>query len=233
MGISSHRIKIAGNLKFDNDVKKLSKDEELALGHSLGFGESDPILLGSSTWPGEEEVLLRALRKCQNIDKRWKLLLVPRHAERRDRIVAILQASKFKWHRKSNGDSAEGVDVCLADTTGELQTLTSLCTLAFIGKSLGPNGGGQSPLDAACCGIPMVYGNRMTNFRDICSSLEQGKCVVKVRDAATAVSAIATLARDGDRRKVFAKSLMEWHRNNCGASKFVFQKICEIAFAKK
>jgi 3-deoxy-D-manno-octulosonic-acid transferase len=233
LGIPHHRIRISGNIKFDNEVKKLSEDEESKLRDALGFWKGDPILLGSSTWPGEEDMLLRALKKCKTIDKRWKLLLVPRHSERRDKIAGILQASKFKWHQRSNGDAPGEVDICLADTTGELQTLTSIATIAFIGKSLSPNDGGQSPLDAACCGVPILYGNRMSNFLDICLSLERSKCVVKVRDAATAISAIAVLARDDIRRQNFSKNLKEWHKNNCGASEFTHKKIREIAFAKK
>jgi 3-deoxy-D-manno-octulosonic-acid transferase len=131
------------------------------------------------------------------------------------------------------GEPPSRVDVCLADTTGELQALTLIASLAFIGRSLAPNIGGQSPLDAACCGVPVIYGDRMTNFRDICSSLERSKCAIKVKNSTDAVAAIVALARNEDSRKSFSKNLKEWHKNNCGASEFVCEKIKEIAFAKK
>ncbi|MDR1432868.1 MAG: hypothetical protein LBI61_00810 [Puniceicoccales bacterium] len=232
MGISQSRIKIAGNMKFDSEIEKLTTAAELALRRELGFEKGDLILLGSSTWPGEEEMLLRALRKCKDLDGRWRLLLVPRHAERRAKVVDLLQSSKFAWHQRSKGGATVTVDVCLADTTGELQMLTSISEIAFVGKSLPPNGGGQSPLDAACCGVPIVYGNRMVNFRDACSSLERSKCAIKVKDSERAIAAIVTLAKDIDRRKALAKNLKEWHRSNCGASEFVCKKIQEIAFAE-
>ena len=41
----------------------------------LGFNADDMIFLGSSTCDGEEEILLKALKKCKNIDKRLKLLI--------------------------------------------------------------------------------------------------------------------------------------------------------------
>jgi 3-deoxy-D-manno-octulosonic-acid transferase len=233
MGIPQHRIKIAGNIKFDNEIVELGEDARLFLRRELGFGEHDLIILGSSTWQGEEEMLLDALKRCQEIDVRWKLLLVPRHAERGGSVAALLQASGFKWHRRTRGKAGGTVDVCLVDTTGELQTLTPVASLAFIGKSLSPNTGGQSPLDAACCGIPIIYGNRMTNFPDICSSLESSKCAVRVPDATVAIGAMVALARDENKRKSFAKNLVEWHKNNRGASEFVAKKIREIAFAKE
>jgi 3-deoxy-D-manno-octulosonic-acid transferase len=233
IGISPHIIKVGGNMKFDSEVEKLSDGENLALRKSLGFGEDDLILLGSSTWQGEEEMLIQALEKCREICGRWKLLLVPRHEERRDKIAALLRASGFSWHQRSRGGARGEVHICLADTTGELQTLTSVASIAFIGKSLAPNTGGQSPLDAACCGIPIVYGSRMTNFRDICSSLERSRCAIKVKNSADAMAAIVALVRNEGSRKIFAKNLTEWHKNNCGASEFVCRKIQEIAFSKK
>ncbi|MDR1891350.1 MAG: hypothetical protein LBQ23_04250 [Puniceicoccales bacterium] len=233
IGISPDRIKIAGNMKFDNESSQLGPREALSLRRALGFTENDLILLGSSTWPKEEEMLIRALRKCQEFDRRWKLLLVPRHAERRNQIIDLLKISGFKWHQRSKGKATAEVDICFADTTGELQTLTSISHIAFIGKSLAPNSGGQSPVDAACCGIPIVYGNGMTNFKDICLSLEYAKCVIKVKDLARAIMAIAMLAKDENKRQSFAHKLQEWHKNNCGASEFIVKKIQDIALANK
>jgi 3-deoxy-D-manno-octulosonic-acid transferase len=233
IGMAKKLITTAGNMKFDSEINRLSTEEEFLLRSALGFGENDLILLGSSTWPLEEAMLLKALDRCTKVDGRWKLLLVPRHAERRDEVVQLLRASGLKWHQRSKGAAPSEVCVCLADTTGELQMLTSIADLAFVGKSLAPNVGGQSPLDAACCGVPTVYGNGMTNFREICSSLERSKCVVKVSDAEAAITAIESLAKDESRRKVISGRLVEWHKNNCGASKFVARKIQEIAFAKE
>ena len=233
IGIPPTRIKTIGNMKFDNEVEQLPENEKGKLKVSLGFNKDDLILLGSSTWDGEEEMLLKALKKCKSVDKRWKLLIVPRHAERRSKIISLLRSSKFSWCQKSRGIDDSGVDVCLADTTGELQTLTQIADIAFIGKSLSPNVGGQSPLDAACCGVPIVYGNNMTNFRDICSSLENNKCVVKVGDESRAIAAISALAKDSSKRSVLSENLKKWHKSNCGASKFVAKKIQDIAFSAK
>ncbi|MDR3144092.1 MAG: hypothetical protein LBT64_01155 [Puniceicoccales bacterium] len=231
IGIPSDRIRIAGNMKFDCKIPQLEDERKLELKKSLGFRANDMILLGSSTWEGEEKMLLRALGKCKELDGRWKLLLVPRHSERRNDVIGILQAASVKWHQRSKGSASSTVDVCLVDTTGELQMLTSIADLAFIGKSLKPNVGGQSPLDAACNGIPIVYGDGMANFRDICASLERSKCVIRVNSSERAIAAICALAKDEKKRESLAKSLVEWHKNNCGASEFVFQKIHEIAFA--
>ena len=54
-----------------NDVKKIQSIGAKA----LGFNADYMIFLGSSTCDDEEEILLKALKKCKNIDKRLKLLI--------------------------------------------------------------------------------------------------------------------------------------------------------------
>ena len=66
--------KTVGGMKFDNEFEQLSKKKG-KLKVSLGFNADDMIFLGSSTCDGEEEILLKALKKCKNIDKRLKLLI--------------------------------------------------------------------------------------------------------------------------------------------------------------
>lgn len=234
MGIQPYRIKVSGNIKFDNQLPVLSTEAIAQLKRDLGqWTSEDKILLGSSTWPGEEEMLIHALKICQSQDPHWKLLLVPRHAERRDQITELLKKSRLKWHRRSFGKAVAAVDVCLVDTTGELQQLTTIADIAYIGKSLGKQKGGQSPIDAACCQIPIVYGDQMTNFVDICKSLERNKCVLKVPSFEKAILAISKLANSPELRQQLSRALHHWYQQNCGASEFTISKIHSIAFASK
>ena len=160
----------------------------------------------------------------------WRLLIVPRHAERRAEIVLSLKNSEFCWHQRSHGLAEAQVDICFADTTGELARLTSVADLVFIGKSLLGNSGGQSPLDAAAYGVPMVYGDNMTNFRAICQSLELAGGAVKAGDAAAAQSALVELARDGQRRGKLSKILTDWYVQNRGAAEYTYRAIVEDFF---
>ena len=109
-------------------------------------------------------------------------------------------------------------DVCVADTTGELRRLTHLAQLAFIGKSLPPNNGGQTPIECAAVGVPAVYGPAMTNFKDVCRSLEDCGAAVKVRDAAAAREKLLALLADPAARAEMSSAAQAWHRGNQGAT---------------
>jgi 3-deoxy-D-manno-octulosonic-acid transferase len=58
----------------------------------------------------------------------------------------------------------------MLDTIGELASVYSLATAAFIGGSLIP-AGGHNPLEPAQFGVPIVMGPHYANFRSITEDL--------------------------------------------------------------
>ncbi|MEY4446084.1 MAG: hypothetical protein RL444_1197 [Verrucomicrobiota bacterium] len=214
---------LTGNIKFDvaSDAP-MSAEERSRLRADLGFG-ADPrtvVLLGSSTWKGEEALLLRIVRELRAAGQDVRLLLVPRHSERRAEVAAEVSASGLDWHQRSSGGptAPAGTIVHLADTTGELRRLTRAADLAFCGKSLAPHEGGQTPIEGAAAGVAIVYGPRMTNFRDICRGLEKAKAAVRAEDEASLSTKITQLCTDERGRREMGLNGATWHQGNRGAT---------------
>jgi 3-deoxy-D-manno-octulosonic-acid transferase len=230
LGAEPANIDVTGNLKFDVATDgPLSLGERLVLRQALGFDgvERSLVLLGSSTWEGEEALLLEVVKtlRSEGIDAR--LLLAPRHAERRDALVRLLSASGLSFHQRStHGATAPvGTVVHFADTTGELRQLTRAADLAFTGKSLAPHDGGQTPVECAAAGVPVVYGPHMTNFKAICQGLEQVGAARKSEDASGVRTALLSLAREAATRARMGQAGQEWHTANRGASHRTAQAI--------
>lgn len=232
LGVPADKIAFTGNMKFDvASGETFSEADASALKKELGFPADAPVLLGSSTWPGEEAMLLETFSEARKRFPDLRLLICPRHAERRAEIVEILEKTSWKWFLRSRTkpeDVPADADVCVADTTGELRKLTHLAQLAFVGKSLPPNNGGQTPIECAALGVPLVYGPAMTNFKDVCRSLEDCGAAVKVRDAASAQSKILALLEDAPAREKMSASAQAWHRGNQGATARVVKFFDEI-----
>ena len=214
---------LTGNIKFDvaSDAP-MSAAERTRLRADLGFG-ADPrtaVLLGSSTWKGEETVLLRCVRELRAAGHDVRLLLVPRHSERRAEVAAEASASGLSWHQRSTGGAVAPADtiVHLADTTGELRRLTRAADLAFCGKSLAPHEGGQTPVECAAAGVAIIYGPRMSNFRDICRGLESAQAALKAADARELAVLLARLVQDGAGRAEMGRRGASWHQGNRGAT---------------
>ncbi len=233
LGVPKERIKVTGNLKFDVSVEPRLNLEQIAeLKVELGFEPSgEPptkpvILLGSSTWPGEEVLLVQTLLKALKTGIACRLLIVPRHAERRDQIEKILKRHQIAYYFRSKGKRAPGpVMIYVGDTTGELKILTQAADLVFIGKSLPPNSGGQTPIEAAALGKPLVFGPDMSNFRPICRSLLKKGAAYQVNDGTELETSILRLLNISQERDRMAKAAQKWHGKNQGAAKEVQQEI--------
>ena len=170
LGLAPERIVITGNIKLDVEIPILTDDERRVLRAALGLPDGF-VVLGSSTWPGEEDALVAALQRVRAVGVRCSVLIVPRHAERRAEIERTLANSGLRFHLRSRGNANGEVDVAVADTTGELRRLTQLADLVFVGKSLPPHTEGQTPVEAAALQKPILFGPGMSNFRVITKDL--------------------------------------------------------------
>lgn len=229
LGCPENQILQAGSIKFDVSVSaRLSATERDQLRRSLGFdaeSEQQPfILVGASTWPGEELALIEAQRHLRSHGVDCRLLLVPRHAERGGDIAQILAKQPLGWSQRSiDGGPLSSKHIYLADTTGELTHLMQAGDVALIGKSLPPNEGGQTPIEAAGLGLPILLGPNMTNFRDVTNSLVQCNAARTVDGGETLKKTLLELFRDPSARQAMQSSGLAWHSANRGSS----QRIAE------
>lgn len=216
LGMPRAAVTTTGNIKLDVRIAPLGDEQRAKLRRELGLGDG-LVLLGSSTWPGEEAALLEAWRRARAAGVACSLLLVPRHAERRDEIARLLDAAGVRHHFRSRGSAAGEVEVAVGDTTGELRNFTQLADLVFVGKSLPPHTEGQTPVEAAALGRPILLGPGMSNFRILARELVARGAALEVADAAALGARVPELLREPARRSALAAAAAEWRRANAGA----------------
>ena len=216
LGVVPERIKTVGNLKLDVSIEPLSPADAATLRSELGLMPGT-VLLGSSTWPGEEAALIRAWRAARSAGNAGSLLLVPRHAERRAEIETLLRDSGATYHFRSRGPAAGPVEVSVADTTGELRRLTQLADLVVVGKRLPPHTEGQTPVEAAALGKPILFGPGMANFRTIAAELLASGAARQFADENQLSGALSSLLADENSAKAMASRAVSWHHANQGS----------------
>ncbi len=218
IGFDAGDVVTTGNIKLDVTIPPLTDEEKATLRRELGFGD-EPVLLGSSTWPGEEEVLIEILKALRAEGRAVRLLIVPRHAERRAEVEALLHGGGLTYHFRSRGPAPAGVavDVAVGDTTGELRRLTQLAELVFVGKSLPPHHEGQTPVEAAALGKPVLFGPAMSNFRVISRDMCAEGAARSVSDAAGLQAEVLSLWADAPERARMAEAARAWRQANQGA----------------
>jgi 3-deoxy-D-manno-octulosonic-acid transferase len=87
----------------------------------------------------------------------------------------------------------------------------------FIGRSLPPHVEGQTPIEAAILGKPMIFGSGMANFPEVAPALVRAGAARAVRGAAELCSAGVELLRDGAARAAMAAHAEGWRSANQGA----------------
>ena len=179
-GADRATMEVTGSFKFDVARRRPEKETELR-----AWAGDGRILLGGSTWPGEDEALLRILPE---LPADVKLVIAPRHFEKADAVEENIAKAGFRCIRRSRGESTADTmpdagprPVFLADTTGELMGLFGIASAAFVGKSLCAHGS-QNMIEPCLCGIPTVVGPYTENFRPVMSDLLAADAIVQVED---------------------------------------------------
>jgi 3-deoxy-D-manno-octulosonic-acid transferase len=174
LGCRPDAVSVAGNLKFDVRVAKEAEASKLL--RALAPGSR--FIVAGSTLEGEEAFLVQNWNSVSAANPFVIGVLAPRHPERFESVVALLQSSGVPWVRRSawKGKTLEEIEplrggqFVLLDTIGELASVYSLGTVAFVGGSLVP-AGGHNPLEPAQFGVPIVMGPNYANFRAITEDL--------------------------------------------------------------
>lgn len=222
LGVARDRVRITGNLKFDAvDAARLPADELVTLGADAGWAIDDgcPVVIGASTWPGEEKLILDAMCALRSEGIGVRVILVPRHGERRAEISNLLGAyPELRWALRSGNRRPEHpLDVYVVDTVGELRKFLQLSDVAVIGKSFPPHGQGQTPVESAALGVPMIYGPSMSNFRAVCLELEAAGGAVKVKDEASLLPSLRALLSDPAKASVVSANARMVFEQNRGS----------------
>ena len=176
IGVKPGIISAPGSIKFDvlGDAPQNLREEFRSILDTLR--NEKPVVLAASTHAGEEALIASAIRDAGAFP-----LIVPRHAERREQVVADLTTAGFSPLLRTAGEIPTSVpaNICyIADTTGELRDWTALADAVVIGKSFLAKGG-QNPVEAIAARKPVVIGPDMTNFADLVALLEKDDAILR------------------------------------------------------
>jgi 3-deoxy-D-manno-octulosonic-acid transferase len=199
-GFAPEAIFNLGSLKYDVAALGISEETDIsAWWDRAGWAADQPILLGGSTHPGEEEVLARIYLNLRERWPRLRLVLAPRHAERGAAVRDLCDRLGLRTVTRAQLAAATGPlanghspEVLVVNSTGELRSLYKRATLAFVGKSLRGQGG-QNFIEAAPMGTPIVVGPNTQNFEVITREFLARRAIVQVSDEFELEKSLETL----------------------------------------
>ncbi len=167
-----------GNLKYaQNDLNFKYLDNNFKK-----FIKSKKIWCAVSTHPGEEKICAEIHKKLLKKLKNLVLVIIPRHTFRIDNIKEELSKLNLNYHTHSYKKKINNnTNVYLVDTYGETGLFFDISKNIFMGKSFLAEGG-QNPLEPARKNCKILYGPKVSNFKEIYKYLNNQKIAFKVKN---------------------------------------------------
>ena len=228
IGAPKENIHLMGTVKFDVAERDPAGEQVAAeVMQKIRVSDDAVVLLGGSTWPGEEEVLCKLYKKLRAEHTNLFLVIVPRHVERRDEVMASFKAEGLSCVRRSQVDDFQGLetpDLLFVDTTGELRNFYSIADIIFVGKSLLEHGG-QNPIEPAMYGKAVVVGPNMENFPAVMPVFLSRDSIAQVADIQTLETTMTELLAHPEKRAALGKRAAHVVESNRGAIERTVERI--------
>ncbi len=166
--IEIKNVTIAGDTRFDRvylHSKSTINYPEIEL-----FKQNKLVLIAGSTWPVDEELLIKFINESE-FD--IKYIIAP-HVISSSQIRFICEevmTNTIKYSEKDNSDLRDA-QVLIIDGIGMLSSLYKYGDIAYIGGAFGK--GLHNILEAAAFGLPVIFGPNYNKFREAISLIENG-----------------------------------------------------------
>jgi 3-deoxy-D-manno-octulosonic-acid transferase len=199
LGADRRKITVSGNLKFEQQLSPGLSAQAAELRRE--WGADRPVWIAGSTHEGEHELVLDAFRQVRKQVPGCLLVLVPRHPERFDAVVALVRQRGYEpVLRSTRVACTPETGVFIGDSIGELMLFYAAADVAFVGGSL-VHAGGHNLLEPAATGIPVISGPNVDNFNEISDLLvSAGACRI-VESTAELETAVLHWLQDPDARR--------------------------------
>ena len=228
LGAAAERVKVNGNLKYDQELLRSTELAEWLEKEVAGKGRR-PLIVAGSVVANEEPLALIAFGVLQGEHRDALLVMAPRKPERFDAAAQYIEDAHQKFIRRSQLSVAmpsgalskneltelpSGVTVVLLDTIGELASLYRIADGVFVGGSLVESGGHNILEPAAFAKVP-VFGPSMENFAEMSRRFVAADAAIQVESPEDAGVTWIELLRSPERMArmgAAAKRLVEESR---------------------
>ena len=221
IGIQESKIKQVGSVKFDtNKIKTTESNLKEYAGN---------LILATSTHVGEDEIIIDAYCKLRIEFTDLKLIIVPRHPERSDSVLKILENRNINSNISSRiPNEMNSLSAVVINTTGLLNSLYKLANVAFIGGSLLNKYGGHNIIEPASNKCAFIVGPYMRNFKDILGLFKDQHACIEINNSDELFNAYKELLNNNELRVNMIDNASMVVSNNSGSSEKQYKYIIEI-----
>ncbi len=242
LSIRNNKVKVTGNIKFDQIAEDSENPITKEFKRRFAISKDAPLIVAASTHAPEEEIIIKAFKEVwkNSEGKLPRLMIVPRHPERFEKVAEIVKESGFDWVMRSEEESNrdKSAEVILIDSVGELRAVFPLAEIVFVGGSLIPHGG-QNVLEPAIEKKPIVTGFYTMNFAEIVKEFLAQDALIQLPElneneaAAPLAAAFSALLQNAERRKELGENAFAIVEKNRGATEKTLEFLRPYLFVNR
>ncbi len=160
--ISIANVTIAGDTRFDRVYEIVKKAKELPIINN--FKKNSLLFIAGSTWKPDEEIITSYINKKQD---NVKYIIAPHEIDEinikriENNISNDITVIRYS---KANEENIDSYKVLIIDNIGLLSSIYKYGDVAYIGGGFGK--GIHNVLEAACYGIPIMFGPNYSKFKE-------------------------------------------------------------------
>jgi len=158
-GIGITNVLVTGDTRFDRVVEIAASAKVIA--QLDQFRGNERIFLAGSSWRQDEEIIARYINE-NPLKMKWVFAPHEIHSENIDRLEKLFKVKtvRFSEFREEDSDAR----VLIIDNIGMLSSAYRYSGIAAIGGGFGK--GIHNILEAACWGVPVMFGPNYLKFRE-------------------------------------------------------------------
>jgi 3-deoxy-D-manno-octulosonic-acid transferase len=145
-------VTVAGDTRFDRVFEIVEKAEEIPI--AKAFKNEQQVMVIGSCWTEDLDVLFPFIN-----ENKLRFIIAPHEIS--EEVISNVENSlevKFIRYSQAPGKKLDEYDVLIIDNIGMLSRLYRYGEFAFVGGAYGK--GLHNILEAACYGIPILFGNK-------------------------------------------------------------------------
>ncbi len=221
-GIGVRNVTVAGDTRFDRVARIASAAKELPAVERFVAGRR--ALAAGSTWPQDEELLVRLIN-----DNPDTAFIVAPHEIDRVRIESFASACRggaVLYTECAEGASAlnslPAAQVLVIDTIGILSSVYRYARWGYIGGGFGA--GIHNTLEAAVYGLPLAFGPNWSKFREAAHLIDSG-AARSVRNYEELSGWFSALKSDDSLSDEAGLAAARYVSSHCGATDIILKAI--------
>ncbi|MGD2068504.1 MAG: glycosyltransferase N-terminal domain-containing protein [Gemmatimonadota bacterium] len=231
LGTPAERIHVTGDPGIDSAARRAA-DADPDAPWIRPFARDDrPVVVAGSTWPPDEEVLVRAFERIREVGPRPLLVVAPHEPDEAHLapLEAALAAGGWTSRRLGEVESAGRAgeaDAVVVDRVGVLAQLYTVAAAAYVGGGFHDEGL-HSVLEPAAAGVPVAFGPRHDNARAAGELSRRGGGRV-VEDAAELAGVLERWLEEPSERAASGRAARDYIESHLGAADRTAERVLAL-----